>query len=267
MPEEALKLAEAFWPGPLTMILDKSEKVPYETTGGLDTVAIRFPVHPVARLLIGLSGTYIAAPSANISGRPSPTSAAHVIEDLDGRIDMIIDGGDVEIGLESTIVDLTSEVPTVLRPGYIGLPDIQRVIGEARLDPGLDGSHENVRPKAPGMKYKHYSPRGEVYIVEGSKEDVIARINKETDRCAASGIKAAVVASDEYEIGYTCSKIYHIGSRDNEEQAAHRLYAILRKADADAIEEIYAESYEGGRLSGAIMNRLVKAAGHKVIKA
>lgn len=160
VPEKAKLLADRFWPGPLTMIMPKSDAVPYATTGGLDTVAIRMPSHPTAYELIRSSGVYIAAPSANTSGRPSPTTAQHVYEDLNGRIDMIIDSGKVDIGLESTIVDLTGEIPTILRPGYITRAMLEEVVGPVTIDKAILAEHEdpNLRPKAPGMKYKHYAP-------------------------------------------------------------------------------------------------------------
>ena len=167
IPEAAKKLADAFWPGPLTMILNKSDLVPYATTGGLETVAVRMPVNPIARALIRAGGGYVAAPSANTSGRPSPTRAEHVAEDLNGKIDMIIDGGTVDIGLESTIVDLTDGAPTILRPGYINQEMLEQVLGEVEMDRGLIAPGSGVHPKAPGMKYRHYAPKADLIIVEG----------------------------------------------------------------------------------------------------
>ena len=167
MPEEAKKLADAFWPGPLTMIVRKNDKVPYETTGGMDTVAVRMPNHPVALELIRRSGGYIAAPSANTSGKPSPTLAEHVAFDMDGRIPMILDGGPVGIGIESTIVDLTEDIPMILRPGYITPKMLEKVIGEVKMDPGIIASDSLQKPKAPGMKYKHYAPKADLILVDG----------------------------------------------------------------------------------------------------
>ena len=167
IPEAGRKLMEAFWPGPLTMIFPKSEKVPYGTTGGLDTVAIRMPDDPVANRLIALAGVPVAAPSANTSGRPSPTTADHVWQDMNGRIDMIIDGGPVGIGVESTIVDVSSAVPAVLRPGAITMEMLEEVLGEVSVDPAILGPlSADVRPKAPGMKYKHYAPKADLTLVE-----------------------------------------------------------------------------------------------------
>lgn len=179
--EKTRMLAEAFWPGPLTMIVNKSDIVPYSITGGLDTVAIRMPNHRVALGLIKASGRYIAAPSANTSGRPSTTKAEHVIEDLNGKIDMIIDSGAVKIGLESTIVDMTSKVPTILRPGYITREALSDVIGEVEVDKAItEGGmvSKDVVPKAPGMKYRHYAPKAALTIVEGEEEKVIKYIEE-----------------------------------------------------------------------------------------
>ena len=183
IPPEAKKLADAFWPGPLTMILKKSDAVPMATTGGLDTVAIRMPSNEVARALIRAGGGYVAAPSANTSGRPSPTCAAHVAQDLGGKIEMIIDGGNANIGLESTIVDLTEGKPTILRPGYINQEMLEQVLDEVEMDRGLISPDSNVHPKAPGMKYRHYAPRAELTILKGSPEAVTRTCLLYTSRC------------------------------------------------------------------------------------
>lgn len=179
IPEAAATLAEAFWPGPLTMIFKKADCVPYETTGGLDTVAVRMPQHTGALQFLEAAGVPVAAPSANTSGRPSPTLAKHVKEDLDGKIDMIIDGGEVGIGFESTIVDVTEEVPVILRPGYITQKMLQDVIGEVQMDPALMQVSDDQKPKAPGMKYRHYAPKADMTLYQGDTEDVIAHINRE----------------------------------------------------------------------------------------
>ncbi len=267
VPEAALKLAEAFWPGPMTLILKKNEVIPMETTGGLDTVAVRLPSHETARALIKESGCMIAAPSANTSGRPSPTSASHVVEDLEGKIDAIIDGGDVEIGLESTIIDLTGDTPTILRPGYVSLEDVKRVTGAAEMDPGILSENENVRPKAPGMRYRHYAPKGSLIIVEGQQEAVIAKINALTEEAAKTGQKAAVLATAETADRYRGAKVYNIGSFAREDEIGRNLYRTLRTFDEENIELIYSESFETPHIGQAIMNRLLKAAGHRIIKA
>ena len=181
VPEQAKKLADAFWPGPLTMIVWKSDAVPEATTGGMQTVAVRMPNHPVALELIRRSGCLIAAPSANTSGRPSPTEAQHVAEDLSGKIAMILDGGPVGIGIESTIIDLTEEKPMILRPGYITPEMLSEVLQEeVVIDPGIIAADDTRKPKAPGMKYKHYAPKAEMIIVDGAQDAVIHKINELT---------------------------------------------------------------------------------------
>ena len=268
VPEKARLLADRFWPGPLTMIMPKSDAVPYATTGGLDTVAIRMPSHPTAYELIRSSGVYIAAPSANTSGRPSPTTAQHVYEDLNGRIDMIIDSGKVDIGLESTIVDLTGEIPTILRPGYITKEMLEEAVGPVTIDKAILADHEdpNLRPKAPGMKYKHYAPKGDLVIVEGKKQAVAETINHLTKMDAEAGLKTAVIASDENLSLYDVDCKINIGSREHEESIAANLYEVLREMDEMGVQKMYSESFAGGGLGAAIMNRLLKAAGHHVIR-
>lgn len=266
MPEEAKKLADAFWPGPLTMIVRKNDKVPYETTGGMDTVAVRMPNHPVALELIRRSGGYIAAPSANTSGKPSPTLAEHVAFDMDGRIPMILDGGPVGIGIESTIVDLTEDIPMILRPGYITPKMLEKVIGEVKMDPGIIASDSLQKPKAPGMKYKHYAPKGDLVIVEGKKQAVAETINHLTKMDTEAGLKTAVIASDENLSLYDADCKINIGSREHEESIAANLYEVLREMDEMGVQKMYSESFAGGGLGAAIMNRLLKAAGHHVIR-
>lgn len=265
--EDVLRLAEAFWPGPLTMILPKSDRVPYETTGGLDTVAVRMPEHKTALAFIEAAGGYVAAPSANTSGKPSPTLATHVIDDMQGRIDMIIDGGAVGIGLESTIVDMTEEVPMILRPGYITQEMLYKVLGEVTMDKTLMGTDTKEAPKAPGMKYKHYAPKGDLTIVEGSEEAVIQQINALICKGQARGERVGVIATKETMDYYKADVIKCAGSRQCEEEIAHGLYAILREFDDDEVTLIYSESFKSLGMGQAIMNRLLKAAGYQVIHA
>lgn len=265
IPEAAKKLADAFWPGPMTLIYNKNDVIPYETTGGLDTVAVRLPSHPVARALMEESGVYIAAPSANTSGRPSPTKAKHVIEDLSGKIDAIIDGGEVNIGLESTIIDVTEEIPTILRPGYISLDDVKAVVGEARMDPGILSKDSAVRPKAPGMRYRHYAPKGNLIVVDGEKAAVCDYINAQILEANAAGKKVAVMASKETSSAYENAKVYTIGSVNDEEEIARNLYDVLRRFDEEGMELIFSEAFETPHMGQAIMNRLLKAAGHQVV--
>ncbi len=263
--EEAIRIADAFWPGPLTMILPKSEKVPYETTGGLDTVAVRMPSHPVAQKLIEYSGGYVAAPSANASGRPSPTVAKYVIEDMQGRIDMIVDGGEVGIGLESTIIDLTVSPPQILRPGYITQKMLSQVLGQVDEDVTMLHTDTGQAPKAPGMKYRHYAPKGELTIVQGEAKAVTAYINAQAEGAMKTGEKVGVIATEELVGEYCADVVKSVGSRRDEENIARRLYTILREFDDEQVTKIYSESFTTEGFGQAIMNRLLKAAGHRVV--
>lgn len=267
IPESAGKLAEKFWPGPLTMIFQKTEQVPCGTTGGLDTVAVRMPDHPVALGLIEAGGGYIAAPSANTSGRPSPTTAGHVAQDLDGKIDMILDGGPVGIGLESTIVDLTEEIPMILRPGYINQSMLEEVVGPVRMDQALLKDDPNLRPKAPGMKYRHYAPKASLTIVEGEAEAVKRTINKLAALEREAGKQVGIIATDETRGAYPDGIVKSVGTRSDEITIAMHLYGILREFDELEVSKIYSEAFDTPRIGQAIMNRLIKAAGHQVIHA
>ena len=266
IPAKAKRLADHFWPGPLTMIFKKRDNVPAETTGGLDTVAVRMPNHPLALALIEAAGGFIAAPSANTSGKPSPTLAEHVKEDMDGRIPMILDGGAVGIGIESTIVDFSEETPMVLRPGYITPDMMTDVIGEIRIDPGLAGEDLSVRPKAPGMKYKHYAPKAELILVNGAQEKVQQTINNLTKEAVESGRTVGVIGTDESCGCYHYGIVKSIGTRSDEDTIARHLYGILREFDEQDVDIIYSESFSTPRIGQAIMNRLLKAAGHQVIE-
>ena len=265
IPEGARILAEKYWPGPLTMILPKADSVPKETTGGLDSVAVRFPSDRIAQELIKAAGGFVAAPSANTSGRPSPTMAEHVEEDLGDAIEMIIDGGQVGIGLESTIVDFTEDVPVVLRPGYISLEMLKDTLGDVRMDRGLLITDSSVHPKAPGMKYRHYAPKADLSIVEGPQDEVIACINRLTHEAVENGLKAGIIATDETKDQYSDGLVLSIGSREEEETIAHHLYEVLRDFDEAQVNVIYSEAFYTPKMGQAIMNRLLKAAGHKII--
>lgn len=266
VPSLAWKLADAFWPGPLTMILPKAEKVPYGTTGGLETVAVRMPNHPVALRLIEESGIYIAAPSANTSGRPSPTLAEHVYEDLHGKIDMILDGGMVQVGIESTIVDLTEEIPVILRPGCITKEMLEKVVGQVTVDQAILGKKqsETLRPKAPGMKYKHYAPKAELTIFKGDREKVQKKINAMVAENERNGKRTGILATDESMAAYQGGVVCSIGSRQEAGAVARGLYKVLRDFDHLQVDYIYAESFETDEMGAAIMNRLLKAAGYAV---
>lgn len=268
IPENAKKLMDVFWPGPMTMIFPKSELVPYGTTGGLDTVAVRMPSDPVARALIRLSGVPIAAPSANTSGRPSPTTARHVWQDMEGKIEMILDGGPVGIGLESTIVDVTGPVPTVLRPGAVTLEMLKEVLGDVKMDPAILGPmKEDVKPKAPGMKYRHYAPKANLTLVEGAQEAVVSEINRMVKEKLDQGFKVGVICTDETKSCYPYGELRSLGMRAKEETIAHNLFAVLREFDDLQVDYIYSESFSNASLGQAIMNRLTKAAGYHIIKA
>lgn len=261
IPQKANALMDAFWPGPMTLIFHKSKQVPYETTGGLETVAVRMPEHEAARQLIAWAGVPVAAPSANVSGRPSPTTAEHVKEDLWGRIDMIVDGGPVGIGVESTIVDLTEEVPVILRPGHITKKMIEEVVGAVRMDPGLSGKDPAVRPKAPGMKYRHYAPKAEMTVVQGPEEAVIARIQELAGQYPPE--KVGILAAEESKNCYTHGQVISVGSR-KDHTIEQGLYGALRAFDRREVEVIFSESFSKEERSEAIMNRLLKAAGQRI---
>lgn len=265
VPESAKMLAEAFWPGPLTMILEKSDLVPKETTGGLETVAVRMPSDAVALAFIRAAGGYVAAPSANRSGRPSPTRASYVAQDLDGRIEMILDGGDATLGLESTIVDLTAKPPAILRPGFITGEMLRQKLGCVEEDETLFSADSGQAPKAPGMKYRHYAPKGELVIVRGQTEAVTDYIGKELAQMCKNKKKTGVIATDETLDKYKADVPRSVGKRTDAAAAAKGLYRILREFDDEGVEAIYAESFDGAGVSQAVMNRLLKAAGHRVI--
>ena len=267
VPEAAERIMEAFWPGPLTIILNKKKEVPHGTTGGLNTVAIRMPSHPVAQALIRESGCMIAAPSANTSGRPSPTTAAHVMEDMQGRIPMILDGGAVGIGIESTILDMTGEIPMILRPGYITKEMLEKVAGEVDIDPAVAGKQmpENVVAKAPGMKYRHYAPKGSLVLVEGPEDKGIEKINALTEEKTRLGYKVGVLGTDETMEKYQAGWRRSIGSRECPDSVAAHLYGLLRECDEQELDYIYSESFFADGLGNAIMNRMLKAAGYHLI--
>lgn len=260
-------LMKRFWPGPLTLIFKKSRMVPFGTTGGLDTVAVRMPSDPIASQLIALAGVPIAAPSANTSGRPSPTTAEHVYQDMNGKINMIIDGGPVGIGVESTIVDVSGAVPTVLRPGAITLDMLKSVLGRVELDPAILGPiKEDVRPKAPGMKYRHYAPHGDLTLVEGRIEKVVETINRLAEEKLAEGFRVGIICTRETQSRYPKGILRSIGTRAKEETIAHNLYGVLRDFDDLDMDYIFSESFSEESLGQAIMNRLTKAAGYHILK-
>ena len=262
----AQKLMDAFWPGPLTMVFPKSDIVPEKATGGLDTVAVRFPNHPVARAIIKAAGLPIAAPSANSSGKPSPTRASHVEFDLNGKIDMIVDGGAAEWGLESTIVDVSGEVPMILRPGAVTKEMMEEVVGMVEIDPAiLQKPAADLKPKAPGMKYTHYSPKAEVILVKGETTAVADEINRLAAEDMAHGLKTGVMATEETKDLYKADIVLSLGSRERPEEIGANLFKYLRKFDFLGAERVYSEVFSEEGEGMAIMNRLNKAAGYCVI--
>lgn len=267
IPEAAQKAMEAFWPGPLTIIFPKADCVPKEITGGFETVAVRFPSNQIARKIIEASGLPIAAPSANSSGKPSPTRASHVEYDLAGIIDCIIDGGPTEVGLESTILDTTGKKPVLLRPGAITKEMLEEVLGEIEIDPAiLKKPDKNSAPKAPGMKYIHYSPKAEITLVKGDLKKVIEKINLLTEKEQKQGKKVGIIATEQTKDYYTAGVVLNIGDRTRPETVGANLFKILRKTDFLGLEVVYSEVFEEIGEGAAIMNRLTKAAGYHVIE-
>ena len=263
----AVKAAEAFWPGPLTMILKKKDIVPDSITGGLGTVAIRMPSHPVAARLIKTSGVYIAAPSANISGKPSPTKAEHVIHDMNGRINMIIADDTVDIGVESTIVDLSEDVPTILRPGFITKKQLEDVLGEVKVDPAVMGNvADGIVPKAPGMKYKHYAPECDVVIADGGNDckKTASIACREYTRAELSGKKCIILATEQTKSRYSGKRHVVIGDRTQPQTLCAALFRELRN-ESRGMDLIIAESVPAEAQGLAYMNRLLRAAGFTVI--
>lgn len=267
IPSLAKTVMEAFWPGPLTLIFKKKSCVPDSVTGGLDTVGVRFPSNSIARELIKVANLPIAAPSANSSGKPSPTKASHVEFDLNGKVEMIIDGGSTDFGLESTIVDVTGDVAVILRPGAITKEMLMDLLGCVEIDPAILGkSTTNAAPKAPGMKYTHYSPKAKVILVKGEMNKVVEKINSLTKENQTNGFKVGIMATDETKDSYKADIVLSVGARNDEIAIGASLFKILRKFDflqADIVySEVFAETGEGL----AIMNRLNKAAGYNYIE-
>lgn len=261
LPEVAEKLMQAFWPGPLTLVLKSRDGVSKYVTAGLDTLAVRMPDHPVALALMEVAGLPLAAPSANLSGKPSPTTAAHVDEDLDGKIAGIVDGGPTGVGLESTVVDCTTEIPVILRPGGVTKEQLEAVIGQIEVDPAL--TSQDQAPKSPGMKYTHYAPVAPVYLVEGGldflKETVLA--------AQKDGKKVGLLVTEETkaELGEAGDVMIACGTRSDLSTVATNLYDALRAFNSTDVDIIFSETFPKTGVGAAIMNRLDKAAGHKII--
>ncbi len=269
VPKKAELLMERFWPGPLTLVFKRSNLVPSVTVAGLDTVAIRMPKHNVALALIRQSGCPIAAPSANLAGKPSPTNAQHVFEDLNGRIDVILDGGPTNIGVESTVVDLSVDPPMVLRPGGTSFEALKQVFGDMRLHPFVLAEAELPleKTRSPGMRHKHYAPKAEVILVEGNVPAVMVKIKELTEFYRQKGVTVGVLATDETQASYEADVVKSLGSRSNLALVAQSLFRLLREVDAENVGVIIAEGVSSEGLGLAVMNRLRKASGYHIIKA
>lgn len=260
VPEVAQALMEAFWPGPLTLVLKKKAGLSDVATAGLDTVAVRMPDHPIALALIQEANLPIAAPSANLSGKPSPTTAQHVEKDLAGRISGIVDGGETGVGVESTVVDCTEAIPVILRPGGVTKEDLQRVVGEVREDTALH--NKEAAPKSPGMKYTHYAPEAPFILVDGSPSFLQSLV----DEKKAAGKKVGVLTTEESIASYQADCVIPCGNRNDLSTIASGLYDALRAFDECDIDVIFGEVFPTSGIGEAIMNRLMKAAGHTVVK-
>ena len=261
VPESAYRLAEAFWPGPLTMILPKKEIVPYRTTGGLETVGVRCPNHPVTLAVIAAADVPIAAPSGNTSGRPSPTSAADMLEDMDGKIDGIFDGGSCGVGVESTIIDLTCQPPRLLRAGGLPLEELERVLGTVLVDKCITQlMTDGERPRAPGMKYRHYAPKAPVTVVTGDGKKSAAYI------AAHAPEGAGVICFSEFRAQFPGCVVHELGPEGDKSEQARRVFDALREFDATDVTEIFAQCPDDAGLGLAIGNRLKKAAGFHVVE-
>ncbi len=261
IPKDAVKLAKKFWSGPLTIIMPKGKAVPDEVSAGLDTVAVRFPSHKTAQAVIKAAGCPLAAPSANLSGSPSPTTADHVISDLNGRIDAVLDGGECSVGLESTVITLAADKPRLLRPGGITVEEIESVIGEIVIDDAVLNKLKNgEKASSPGMKYKHYSPKARVALVDADDEKYIDFVNSKY----SDEIAALCYSGDEKAIKATC---FVLGEKDNYKNQAQRLFKMLRKIDQQPrIKTVYARCPSKNGVGMAVYNRLIRAAGFEVIE-
>ena len=269
VPPEAELLMKRFWPGPLTLVLKRSEVVPDVTVAGLDTVAVRMPKNKVALALIKESGVPIAAPSANLAGKPSPTTAEHVLDDLNGRIDAVLDGGSTCVGVESTVLDLTVCPPMVLRPGGTTFEALREVLGEVELHPFVAAEKEMAvgETRSPGMKHKHYAPKAKLILVEGSVSGVVDKIRELAEAYGRKGCSVGVLATDETASKYKADIVKSLGSRFNLDAVAQNLFRLLREFDAEGVDIILAEGVPAEGLGLAVMNRLRKASGYSIVKA
>ncbi len=269
VPFKARKLVKRYWPGPLTLIFKRSKIVPDITVAGLDTVAIRMPKHAVALALIRESNRTIAAPSANLAGRPSPTSAEHVLSDLDGRIDAVLDSGSTAIGVESTVLDVTVNPPQILRPGGITYEALKKAIRRVDIHSEATATSplQIEEARSPGQRHKHYAPNADLIVVEGDVKSMVTRIKDLTQRLSRKGKRVGVLATDETIGLYEADTVKSLGSRRDLASTARNLFALLRQFDSEAIEIIVAEGLPSTGLGLAVMNRLRKASGYRIVKA
>jgi len=264
LSEKAKKLMDYFWPGPLTIIFKKSKNIPDEVTAGLDTVAIRMPDDPIALSLIESSGVPIAAPSANISGKPSPTAPEHVIKDMEGRVDIILCSKDTRIGVESTVLDISGEKPTILRPGGVTLEELERILEVVEIDKGI--TEPGMIPKSPGMKYTHYAPKAPMTVVRGEDDKVREKILELAAKSKSEGLKVGILTVDE-NIGYYSNYIpISLGRKSDTGELAHNFFSALREFDKLEVDIIFAEAIREEHMGLAIMNRMKKAAGFNIVE-
>ncbi len=268
IPDAAPALMDAFWPGPLTILMPRTSRVPDVVTAGLDTVAIRMPSHPVARAMLRACGLPIAAPSANRSGKPSPTTAEHVRVDMDGRIPLILDGGPCDVGLESTVIDVTHGTPTILRPGGVTQAMLEQVLGRVEVAGSvLRPLQAGEKALSPGMRYRHYSPDGQVTLVEGDEADVVRALGLLCAQAEANGHRACVMCFSEHTAALAKWRPHDIGSRSEPEEVAHRLFDTLRRLDTEGMDVIFSEVVAPEGIGLAVMNRLGRAASFHTIQA
>ncbi len=260
VPREAFVLAETFWPGPLTMVLPRGDRIPPAVSAGLDTVAVRMPSHPIAREIIRLSGLPLAAPSANVSGSPSPTTSAHVLADLDGKIQAVVEGGSSQVGVESTVISLVSDPPRLLRPGGVTLEQLREVLGEVEVDPAVTGQAMSTAVSSPGMKYKHYSPRANVILVQGTLTAFCDYIGSLPE---GQGVFALCFSGEEDRIPLPCVTY---GTAEDALTQSQRLFSALRELDDQGAKTVYARCPEATGVGLAVFNRLQRAAGFQKIE-
>ncbi len=267
IPDIFFKLAEKFWPGPLTLVMKKSSWIPELVTAGLDTVGIRMPNHPAALLLLKYADIPVAAPSANISGSPSPTRVEHVINDLNNKVDVIIDGGDCAVGLESTVLDITGNEPVILRPGGVTPEQIEKTLGRVVVDKYVYSKLEtqSTKPRSPGVKYKHYSPRAKVIVVDGPLDKLIAEINKQAQNHIKQNKRVGIMATEQTKDYYVYGEILSAGDREKPETIAANFFRLLRFFDEKGMDVILTEGIDRSGIGIAIMNRMIRAAGYNVI--